>query len=230
MRSPSRIAAAASPVRSTSASPIVFTSWARGNLTFQQAAVPISGFAALQALRDTGEVQPGQQVVVIGASGGVGSFAVQLAKAFGAKVTGVCSTKRAHLVRSIGADHVIDYTQQDFTRTGQHYDLILEMAGNRSLADLRRALTPKGTLVLVGGSGGRWFMRTGRTLRAVLVSPFVGQRLRSFFPSQRDRTWLCSRSSSKPASSSRSSTKPSRSARLLRRSGMSASGPLKGGP
>jgi len=143
--------------------------------------VPISGFAALQALRDTGGVQPGQQVVIIGASGGVGSFAVQLAKAFGAEVTGVCSTKTVDMVRSIGADHVIDYTQQDFTRTGQRYDLILEMAGNRALADLRRALTPKGTLVLVGGSGGRWFMGTGRTLRAVLVSPLVGQRLRSFF-------------------------------------------------
>ena len=152
------------------------------NLSFEQAAaVPISGFAALQALRDAGGVQPGQQVVIIGASGGVGSFAVQLAKAFGAEVTGVCSTKTVDMVRSIGADHVIDYTQQDFTRTGQRYDLILEMAGNRALADLRRALTPKGTLVLVGGSGGRWFMGTGRTLRAVLVSPLVGQRLRSFF-------------------------------------------------
>ena len=157
-----------------------------GNLTFEQAAaVPISGFAALQALRDTGGVQPGQTVVVIGASGGVGSFAVQLAKAFGAEVTGVCSTKSLELVRSIGADHVIDYTQQDFTRTGQRYDLILEMAGNRALADLRRTLTPKGTLVLVGGSGGRWFMGTGRTLRAVVVSPFVGQRLRSFFSKPR---------------------------------------------
>jgi NADPH:quinone reductase-like Zn-dependent oxidoreductase len=151
------------------------------NLTFEQAAaVPISGFAALQALRDTGGVQPGQRVVVIGASGGVGSFAVQLAKAFGAQVTGVCSTKSLGLVRSLGADHVIDYTQQDFTRTGRRYDLILEMAGNRSLSDLRRALTPKGTLVLVGGSGGRWLMGTGRTLRAVVVSLFVGQRLRSF--------------------------------------------------
>jgi NADPH:quinone reductase-like Zn-dependent oxidoreductase len=157
-----------------------------GNLTFEQAAaVPISGFAALQALRDTGGVQPGQTVVIIGASGGVGSFAVQLAKAFGAEVTGVCSTNSVDLVRSIGADHVIDYTQQDFTRTGQRYDLILEMAGNRALADLRRALTPKGTLVLVGGSGGRWFMGTGRTLRAVVVSPFVGQRLRSFFSKPR---------------------------------------------
>jgi len=156
------------------------------NLSFEQAAaVPISGFAALQALRDTGGVQPGQQVVIIGASGGVGSFAVQLATAFGAEVTGVCSTKSLEMVRALGADQVIDYTQEDFTRTGQRYDLILEMAGNRSLADLRRALTPKGTLVLVGGSGGRWLMGTGRTLRAVLVSPFVGQRLRSFLSKPR---------------------------------------------
>jgi NADPH:quinone reductase-like Zn-dependent oxidoreductase len=156
------------------------------NLSFEQAAaVPISGFAALQALRDSGGVQAGQRVVIIGASGGVGSFAVQLAKAFGAEVTGVCSTKSVEIVRSIGADHVIDYTQQDFTRSGQRYDLILEMAGNRPLADLRRALTPKGTLVLVGGSGGKWFMGIGRTLRAVVLSLFVGQRLRSFFSKPR---------------------------------------------
>jgi NADPH:quinone reductase-like Zn-dependent oxidoreductase len=156
------------------------------NLSFEQAAaVPISAFAALQALRDTGGVQPGQKVLIIGASGGVGSFAVQLAKAFGAEVTGVCSTKSVDMVRSIGADKVIDYTQEDFTRSGQRYDLILEMAGNRSLSDLRRALTPKGTLVLVGGSGGRWFMGTGRTLRAVMVSRFVRQRLRSFLSKPR---------------------------------------------
>jgi NADPH:quinone reductase-like Zn-dependent oxidoreductase len=156
------------------------------NLTFEQAAaVPISAFAALQALRDTGGVQPGQRVVIIGASGGVGSYAVQLAKAFGAEVTGVCSTKGVEMVRSIGADHVIDYTQEDFTQTGRRYDLILEMAGNRSLSDLRRALTPRGTLVLVGGSGGKWLMGTGRTLRAVMMSPFVRQRLRPFFSKPR---------------------------------------------
>jgi NADPH:quinone reductase-like Zn-dependent oxidoreductase len=97
----------------------------------------------------------------------------------------VCSTKSVEMVRSIGADHVIDYTQEDFTRTGQRYDLILELAGNRSLSELRRALTPRGTLVLVGGSGGRWFMGIGRTLRAVVVSPFVRQRLRSFFSKPR---------------------------------------------
>ena len=107
---------------------------------------------------------------------------------------------RVDLVRSIGADHVIDYTQQDFTRTGQRYDLILEMAGNRSLADLRRALTPKGTLVLVGGSGGRWFMGTGRTLRAVLVSPFRASGCARSCPSHGERTWWSCRSSSKPAS------------------------------
>jgi NADPH:quinone reductase-like Zn-dependent oxidoreductase len=152
------------------------------NLTLKQAAaVPISGFAALQALRDTGGVPARAKGRHHRGVGGVGSFAVQLAKAFGAEVTGVCSTKSVEMVRSIGADHVIDYTQEDFTRSGQRYDLILEMAGNRSLSDLRRALTPKGTLVLVGGSGGRWFMGTGRTLRAVVVSRFVRQRLRSFF-------------------------------------------------
>jgi NADPH:quinone reductase-like Zn-dependent oxidoreductase len=113
------------------------------NLALEQAAtVPISAFAALQALRDTGRVKRGQSVVIVGASGGVGSFAVQLAKAFGAEVTGVCSSGSVDLVRSIGADHVIDYSQQDFTRSGQQYDLILEMAGNRPLSDLRRALSP----------------------------------------------------------------------------------------
>jgi NADPH:quinone reductase-like Zn-dependent oxidoreductase len=160
------------------------------NLSFEQAAaVPISGFAALQALRDTGGVQHGQQVVVIGASGGVGSFAVQLAKAFGAEVTGVCSTKSLELVRSLGADHVIDYTQQDFTRTGQRYDLILEMAGNRSLADLRRALTPKGPWCwlearAVGGSWGP----VVPSERSWCPRSWANGSARSF-PSQRERTW-----------------------------------------
>ena len=152
------------------------------NLSFEQAAaVPTSGFAALQALRDTGRLQPGQQVLIIGASGAVGSLAVQLAKAFGAEVTGVCSTRSVDLVRSIGADHVIDYTTDGIAQGGRRYDLILDLAGNRPLSTLRRALTPAGTLVIVGGSGGRWFMGIGRTLKAAVVSPLVGQRLRPFF-------------------------------------------------
>jgi NADPH:quinone reductase-like Zn-dependent oxidoreductase len=151
------------------------------NVTFEQAsAVPISAFTALQAVRDQAEVQPGQKALVIGASGGVGTFAVQIAKAYGAEVTGVCSARNVDLVRSIGADHVIDYTREDINHSGQRYDVILDMAGNRSLSDLRRALTPKGTLVVVGGSGGRWLMGFGRTLRAVALSPFVSQRLRQF--------------------------------------------------
>jgi NADPH:quinone reductase-like Zn-dependent oxidoreductase len=150
------------------------------NLSFEQAAVvPVSGFAALQGLRDVGEVQPGQRVVVIGAAGGVGSFAVQLAKAFGAEVTGVCSTSQVELVRSIGADHVIDYTRDDVTDGTRHWDLILDCAGRRTLSQLRRALTPTGTLVIVGGEGGGRFMGGfDRNLRAVVLSRFVGQRLR----------------------------------------------------
>jgi NADPH:quinone reductase-like Zn-dependent oxidoreductase len=160
------------------------------NLSFEQAAaVPISGFAALQALRDVGEVQPGQQVLVIGAAGGVGSFAVQLAKACGAQVTGVCSTAQVELVRSIGADHVIDYTRDEITDGTRHWDLILDAAGRRSLSQLRRALTPKGTLVIVGGEGaGRWLGGFDRQLRALVLSRVVGQRLRmlSSKPRQED--------------------------------------------
>jgi Zinc-binding dehydrogenase len=128
------------------------------NLTFEQAAtVPTSGCTALQAVRNNGNVLLGQNVLIIGAAGGVGSFAVQIAKAFGAHVTGVCSTK-VDLVRSIGADTVIDYTRHDFAETGQRYDIILDIAGNRSVSHLRRALGPRGTLVIVGGEGGgRWF-------------------------------------------------------------------------
>ncbi|MDQ3974008.1 MAG: NAD(P)-dependent alcohol dehydrogenase [Actinomycetota bacterium] len=152
------------------------------NLTFEQAAaVPISAPTALQALRDQGHVQPGQKVLVIGASGGVGTFAVQLAKAFGAEVTGVCSTAKVDLVRSIGADQVIDYTRDDFADGGELYDLILDIGGNRSLSHLRRALTRQGTLVIVGGEGGgRWIGGTDRQLRALAISPFVRHRLRVF--------------------------------------------------
>ena len=149
-------------------------------LDFEQAAaVPISGFAALQGLRDVGEVQPGQKVLVIGAAGGVGSFAVQIAKAFGARVTGVASTTQLDLVRAIGADEVIDYTRDDVTDGTRHWDLILDTAGHRSLSRLRRALSPGGTLVIVGSEGrGRWMGGFDRNLRAVALSRLVGQRLR----------------------------------------------------
>jgi NADPH:quinone reductase-like Zn-dependent oxidoreductase len=150
------------------------------NLTFEQAAaIPTSACTALQALK-AGQIAADQQVLIIGASGGVGLFAVQIAKAFGAEVTGVCSTAKVDLVRSIGADHVIDYDRDDFTRSGQRYDLILDMGGNRSLSQLRRALTPAGTLVLVGGEGGGRLIggAMGRSMRALALSPFVSQRLR----------------------------------------------------
>lgn len=149
-------------------------------LTFEQAAaVGVSASTALHALRDQGKVQPGQKVLIIGASGGVGTFAVQLAKSFGAEVTGVCSTRNVDLVRSIGADQVIDYTQEDFAHSGQRYDLILDISGNRSLSDCRRALTAQGTYVLVGGSVGRWF-GLARSIKVLLWSPFVSRRLRTF--------------------------------------------------
>jgi NADPH:quinone reductase-like Zn-dependent oxidoreductase len=157
------------------------------NLSFEQAAaVPISGFAALQGLRDMGEVQAGQRVLVIGAAGGVGSFAVQMAKAFGAQVTGVASTTQVELVRSIGADDVIDYTREDVTDGTRRWDLILDTAGRRSLSQLRRALTPKGTLVIVGGEGaGRLMGGFTRNLRAPVLSRFVGQRLRMLASKER---------------------------------------------
>ena len=157
------------------------------NLTFEQAATaPTSGSTALQALRDAGKVQPGQKVLIIGAAGGVGSFAVQIAKAFAAHVTGVCSTTKVDLVRSIGADDIIDYTRDDFAETGQRYDLILDIAGNRSLSHLRRGLAPRGTLVIVGGEGGgRWFGGIDRQLRAQMLSPFVGQKLGTFIAKQK---------------------------------------------
>jgi NADPH:quinone reductase-like Zn-dependent oxidoreductase len=158
------------------------------NLTFEQAAaVPISALTALQALRDTGKVQPGQKVLIIGAAGGVGTFAVQLAKAFGAAVTGVCSTMKVDLVRSIGADQVIDYTRDDFADGAGQFDLILDTAGRRPLSHLRRALTPRGTLVIVGGEGGgRWLGGFDRQiLRAPILSPFVRQTLRPFISKER---------------------------------------------
>src|SRR5829696_6155501 len=156
------------------------------NLTFEQAAVvAISGLPALQGLRDHGRVEPEQKVLVIGASGGMGTFAVQIAKAFGAHVTGVCSTTKMNLVRSIGADNVIDYTREDFAEGEQRYDLILDIGGNSSLARLRRALAPRGTLIIVGGeTDGRWLGGTDRQLRALMLSPFVGQKLGTFVSSE----------------------------------------------
>ena len=149
-------------------------------LSFEQAAaVPISGLAALQAVRDVGEVQPGQRVLVIGAAGGVGSFAVQLAKAFGAHVTGVGSSSQEDMVRSIGADDFVDYTKVDVTDGSRHWDVVIDTAGHRSLNRLRRALTRQGTLVIVGSEvRGRWLGGFDRSLRAVAVSRFVPQRLR----------------------------------------------------
>ena len=156
------------------------------NLTFEQAAaVPTTGTTALQAVRKVGKVQPGQTVLVIGAAGGVGSFIVQIAKADAAHVTGVCSTRQVDLVRSIGAEDVIDYTRDDFAEMGKRYDLILVTAGHDSLSRLRRALHPKGTLVIVGAEGGgQWFGGIGRQLRASMISPFSNQQLGTFIARQ----------------------------------------------
>jgi NADPH:quinone reductase-like Zn-dependent oxidoreductase len=145
------------------------------NLSFEQAAaVGVSASTALQLLRDDGEVQPGEKVLINGASGGVGTFAVQIAKAFGAEVTGVCSTKNVDIVRAIGADHVIDYTKQDFTTGAERYDLILDNVGSHSMARTRRALTQTG--ILISNGGGHADGKLGRTLRAMLVSMFVRQQ------------------------------------------------------
>lgn len=154
-------------------------------LSFEQAAaVPVSGLAALQAVRDHGHVQTGQSVLIVGASGGVGSFAVQIAKAFGAEVTGVCSTAKVDAVHALGADRVIDYTREDFAG-GRRYDVILDIGGNRRLSHLRRALTARGTLVIVGGeTQGRWLGGTDRQLRALLLSAFVAQKLGTFIASE----------------------------------------------
>jgi NADPH:quinone reductase-like Zn-dependent oxidoreductase len=156
------------------------------NLSFQQAAaVAVSATTALQAVRKA-RVQPEERVLVIGASGGVGTFAVQLAKAFGAVVTGVSSTAKVDLVRAIGADHVIDYTREDVADGRHRYDVVIDIGGNRRISHLRRALTPEGRLVLVGGeNGGRWLGGIERNLRAQLLSPFVGQKLGAFVARQR---------------------------------------------
>jgi NADPH:quinone reductase-like Zn-dependent oxidoreductase len=148
------------------------------NLSFTEAAVvPVSAATALRALVDVGRVQAGQSVLVVGASGGVGSYAVQLAKAFGAEVTGVCSTSKADLVTSLGADHVIDYTRDDFADGSRRYDLILDIAGNPALGRLRRALKPRGTAVFVGGEDAGALLGMGRQLRGVLLSAVLKQRL-----------------------------------------------------
>src|SRR5437870_11989533 len=152
------------------------------NVTFEQAAsVPIAGITALQGLRDKGKVQPGQKVLINGASGGVGTFAVQIAKSMGADVTGVCSTKNLDMVRSLGADHVIDYTKEDFTKGDQHYDVILDNVANHSLSECRRVLNPDGKYVLIGGGGvneSRW-LAPGLThaLKAMFLSKFVSQKM-----------------------------------------------------
>ncbi|MFI7633723.1 NAD(P)-dependent alcohol dehydrogenase [Nonomuraea sp. NPDC049400] len=147
------------------------------NLSFEEAAaVPMAANTALIALRDQGRVQPGQKVLVNGASGGVGTFAVQLAKAFGARVTGVCSARNVDMVWSIGADEVIDYTKEDFTRNGQRYDLLVDIAGSRPASACRRVLARKGILVLVGGPAGRWLQPVGHVVAALAAAPFVSQR------------------------------------------------------
>ena len=154
------------------------------NVTFQQAAsVPIAGVTALQGLRDKGHVQPGQKVLINGASGGVGTFAVQLAKLFGGEVTGVCSTRNLELVRSLGAEHVIDYTKEDFTKGKERYDVILDNVGNQPLSGFRRALDSNGILVMIGGGGpndGGLIGPMGRPVKALLMSPFTSQKMGMF--------------------------------------------------
>jgi NADPH:quinone reductase-like Zn-dependent oxidoreductase len=164
------------------------------NVTFEQAAsVPIAAVTALQALRDQGRIQAGQKVLINGASGGVGTFAVQIAKSFGADVTGVCSTKNVEMVRSIGADHVIDYTKEDFTKSGQLYDLIVDNVGSHPLLDYKRVLQPKGIFVIVGGPNeGSWIGPMTTPIKAKLLSPFVSQEFVFFLAnlSQEDLTIL----------------------------------------
>lgn len=156
------------------------------SLSFEQAAaVPISGVTALQAVRDRAKVTAGETVLVIGASGGVGSFAVQIARAYGAEVTGVCGPAKVDFVRGIGADHVVDYSREDFAGGDQRYDVILDIGGSSPLSRLRRALAPRGRLVIVGGmTDGRWLGGIDRQVRAMLLSPFVGQKLGSLMASE----------------------------------------------
>jgi NADPH:quinone reductase-like Zn-dependent oxidoreductase len=162
------------------------------NLTFEQAAaVPVSGMTALNGLRDAGKLQPEQKVLIIGAAGGVGTYAVQLAKAFGAEVTGVCSTSKVELVRAIDADEVIDYTREDFTDGTRQFDLILDSAGRRPLSRLRRALTPQGTLVIVGGEGGdRWLGGFQRQIFAPVRSLYSEQKLVGLVSKERQQDLL----------------------------------------
>jgi NADPH:quinone reductase-like Zn-dependent oxidoreductase len=166
------------------------------NITFEQAAsVNIAGITALQGLRDKGKVQPGQKVLINGASGGVGTFAVQIAKSFGADVTGVCSTRNLDLVRSLGADHVIDYTKEDFAKGEQRYDVILDNVPNHSLSECRRILNPNGKYVMIGGGGpndSRWVGPFGRVIHALVLSPFISQKMGMMMadPSQKDLTTL----------------------------------------
>jgi 2-desacetyl-2-hydroxyethyl bacteriochlorophyllide A dehydrogenase len=158
-------------------------------LTFEQAAVlPYASFAALQAVRDHGKVKTGDHVLVVGATGAVGSIAVQLAKAFGAEVTGVCGTRSLDLARSLGADHVIDYSSEDFADGSRHYDVILDVFGRTPLSRLRRALTPRGRLVIVGGEGDRWIGGIHRQLAATLLSPLTRQDLRTFIAKENAET------------------------------------------
>ena len=149
------------------------------NVTFEQAAaVPVAAYSALQALRDCGKIQAGQKVLINGAAGGVGTFAVQLAKWFGAEVTGVCSTRNVDLVRSIGADRVVDYTREDYTGSGLHYDLVCDCIGNHSLSENRRALKPKGVHIPVGGKGDKLL---GPLLQKLVLAPFYSQKMTVFF-------------------------------------------------